>query len=755
MASESRAARGRQETVKQFTEEWQRYQLQKWNLRGGVEARILIELAMYFGEQSVGQMAQQGVISTELPTDAAVSADAQKSNNDLNLVFNFLRRAVKRRIGRVWSVDMKFDATPNHIDRQSIDKVDVVNDLIRALDYKCAEKRQHWRRLFWLLLGGVVIEETTYVEDEVEEPLPMYHPVTNELLWTFNQTGETLPQSKVEEMLRLRLALPEHFQVKEQRKRVGDVKSSIISPLQFFCDSRVLSLAEMPKDQGAFVLSIKGEHWVRSMFGNNALKNLKSNSDIDLSIIKSRLSEKGPALSNMALKDLVPALTGSRASNDPPMYLVGTRYQPACKDYPHGRRTIMVMGQDILDDNEIPYCDFPLVDIHYDAPTTTFWTPGFLTDLIPGQKFFNKRMSQAGMHCNASLHEVLLLGTGLATADIPTDLPGTVQGGLAENGDPLVKPMARGQLPQWFLQLTTDVGSWIEQSGGSDLTQYRQFPGQIRGPLALPMLQELLDSEDGPFYSNLGEAIALIKQQRVNRVKEYYPPVRTLHYTGKNLKNETLVFHTEEVLRTGTDYTISVDQSSLVPELSALRRARVIEDLSGPLAILYTDPRTGKLDPSRIALAIKYSDRDVEDRQAKYRKLANKLIARLWEGQELPPEYPYPFWDHDVMLDEYELTMVTDEWLEASAEIRQRFIDQYEKHRAFLGAIQQAQMDATQGQLIQGAMAQASQQAAAKAASVATDAALSQITESEPYVRSAREMAAQTARTSPGSSTVQ
>ena len=117
------------------------------------------------------------------------------------------------------------------------------------------------------------------------------------------------------------------------------------------------------------------------------------------------------------------------------------------------------------------------------------------------------------------------------------------------------------------------------------------------------MLQEILDSEDGPLFSHLGEQIALVKQQRLNRVKQFYPPIRTLHYTGKNQKNEVLVFHTEAIMRSGTDFNVTVDLASLVPELAALRVARVREDLQSPAAIIYTNRRTGRIDPSKIALA--------------------------------------------------------------------------------------------------------------------------------------------------------
>jgi hypothetical protein len=79
------------------------------------------------------------------------------------------------------------------------------------------------------------------------------------------------------------------------------------------------------------------------------------------------------------------------------------------------------------------------------------------------------------------------------------------------------------------------------------------------------------------------------------------------------------------------------------------------------------------------------------------------------------------------MMDEYEASMATTEWLAASTAVRQSFMAQYEKHRQYLAAIQDAQMASVQSQMLQGAVAQATQQAAAKGASVGIDTAIAQI----------------------------
>jgi DNA-binding NarL/FixJ family response regulator len=411
------------------------------------------------------------------------------------------------------------------------------------------------------------------------------------------------------------------------------------------------------------------------------------------------------------------------------MCIVLTRYQPECQDWPHGRRTIFTPDQYMLDDDSTQYGEIPCVDLHYEPAATSFWTGDFVTDLAPGNKFLNKRMSQLGESANSSVYELLLLGPELAAADIPTDIPGVVEDGLDENGNPRVEVLQRGQLPQFFLESIKMIVEFIESTGSADLLSHRQFPGQLRGPLAIPMLQEILDSEDGPLLSHLGEQLAKVKQMRVNRVKQFYPPIRTLHYTSGG-KNEVLVFHTEAILRSGTSYHITVDLASLQPELSVLRHARVREDMESPLAIIYTNRRTGRIDPSKIAMALKYNDRAELDRDVQYRKLAQHLIAMMWKGKPVDQNAPYPFWDHNAMMDEYEATMATTEWLEASDQIKTGFLTMYEKHRQYLDAIQAAAAQSIQSQQMKGAIAQATQQVAAKVAAETVEQSMAQIRES-------------------------
>jgi hypothetical protein len=269
------------------------------------------------------------------------------------------------------------------------------------------------------------------------------------------------------------------------------------------------------------------------------------------------------------------------------------------------------------------------------------------------------------------------------------------------------------------------VKMFNDAAGAADLMEDTKFPGQLRGPMAVPMLQEILDTAWGPLFSHLGERLARVKQMRLNRVKQFYPPIRTMHYTDKTQKDEVMEFHTEKILRSGTNFNITVERGSVLPELRALREARVSERLAGPLAILYMDERTGRIDKSKVAADLQFGDTGREGRESTYRKLSLEIIKMLWEGRPVPPVQP--FYDHVAMLDELEQAMATTEFLHASMPIQAAFADRWQQHSAFLQQEAQAQQSGMQNQMIHSAVAQATQQAAAMAASDAVHEALNQV----------------------------
>ena len=692
-----------------LSKDFRRLQQQKHRKNGGVEGRILNNLCFYHGEHYIKHTP---TTLTQPKLDA----------NKLHLVFNLIKQHFRRKIGRITSIGMRFGASPNKANPQSLNQAEIVDKMILALDAKLSQEMRQWEVLWWMLIGGVAVERTAWIPDASTEPLPRVDEATGEHIWLDSQTNEEIPDSQVTAMVEQQGRAPESFSMVNDMSRVGDVGSQVFGPFNVFVDASVRDLQSLAPGQRVYVAEMKTLTWIASLFGEDLAAQAKGG---DLNLIKTQLKQLGPAHSGTNLADLVPAIQGSKGADDPDIALFVTGYEPPSDQYPQGREMFFVPDKVVLDDRPNPYEEIPLTDYHFDPAATSFWGADFVTDLVPANKFLNKRMSQLGEQANASIYDLVLLGPNLTDKDLPADYAGYVNDGLNEDGKLMVARLPGPSLPGWFMDSIRLVIQILDKSGGSDLMSNSNFPGQLRGPLAVPMLQEILDSEDGPLYQHLGERFARVKQQRINRVKQFYPPVRTLNYAGRGLRDEVLVFHTSEVLRAGTEYNITVDRRSLIPELSALREARVRERLNSSLSILYMDPRTGRPDVSKIARDLQGYDLEREGKEAQGRKFAQEMIAKLWRGE--PVEPPMPFYPHSIFMDELEAAMMTSEYVSSSPPIKNAFIAQWNLHRDFLQQQADAAAQGAQDAAVQNAVAQATQQAAAIAAGETVKQSMGQV----------------------------
>jgi hypothetical protein len=710
----------------ELTKDYQRLQNQKSRKSGlSVELRVLRALAFFFGEHHL----------SEGPRNLTVR---ENEDNKLYLVFNLLAQRAKKFMGRISTAALngKFKANPDKQDVASWANAEVVDRLISALDAKVKQPSRTWEILFWLVYGGVAFEVTTWMPNVTQEAMPKLNE-QNEVLFSFSQQpGQEFSESEVE-MLIEQGAPKEYFEVIEDLQVVGDVQSTVYGPLNVFLDAGVRSVADLAPDQGIYIAELKTKGWVVENFGYNVdgspnqevlMKIEEVGGDEHIKIVTTEFTQLGPSHGALDLQDMIPALQGSTEDDDPDMFVVVHRYQPAGKKYPKGRYTIFIPSKMILRDGENPYGEVPVVDYHLEPVTTTFWTKDYVTDLMAPQKFLNKRLSQMGEEANANIHGKVLLGPGIKRTDITPDSPEAIENSVNEQGVPLVHRLAGPAMPGWFIKSIELVMNLLNDlAGGADLFQQSKFPGQMRGPMAIPMLQEIMDSEWNNLYEHLGEQFAAAKQMRLNRVKDFYPPIRTMNYTDANMQDEVLEFYNNKVLKSGTNYSIRIERGSFIPELRAVREGAIIERLQSPLGILYMDERTGQLDKSKLAMDAKVGDTGRISRAAQYRKLQNEINERLTKGEYVPPVMP--FWDHAAMMDELEAAMATMEHLTATPQVQQAFQQRWQQHSAFMQQKAQQQQAFMQSQMVQGAVAQAVQQSSAQAASATVDAVMGQLLE--------------------------
>ena len=718
------------ERLAEYTTDYDRLRAQKARTVGSVELRILTNLAFVSGEHWVG--AQNRVLFTR-----------RRDPNKLHLVFNIAAQMLGKIMGRLSSIAPVFRARADKQDPRSIANASVVDKLIKSLDEKLDQPSRTWEILWWTAVGGVAFEYVPWVKDATMEPMPQFDEATGELLWTHIASGEQVPESLRQQAL-AQGAPKEQFEVVEEMVLTGDVGSEVLSPLQVFIDASVRSIDDLAPDQAVYIAKIRTLGWIEANYDldKTTIQNIKDAREVR--ILSTDLKQFGDPTGAVHLQDLIPRIQGTRTDNDPDLAVVVERYQPMSAKHPRGRYTAFIPGEQILVDEDNPYGFIPLVDFHWGPTVASFWSNDYVSDLIAPQRFLNKRLSQLGEQANASIYANELLGPALKREDIAADYPAPIENGLNEQGAKMVQRRDPPDLPSWFMQsIDLTLKLLREGAGGVELFQEQKFPGQMRGPMAVPMLQELLDTQWGNLYRHLGERMGKVKEMRMNRVKEFYPPFRTLHYTDNSMKDEVFIFQTSEILRAGTDYSITVERGSLIPEMRALREARIREHLQSPLSILYIDERTGRVDKEKIAADLSMGDAGREDAEAKYRKLTMHLIERMWQGQPLPPQIPMPFWNLRVVMDELESEMASMEFLGASPEIQEGFVSFWNKCRELLMEASERRQQGAQDQQVQGAVAQAAQQAAAKAAAEAIDMAMDQLKASQQVAPQAPDALAQ------------
>jgi hypothetical protein len=693
----------------ELKKDFDRLKRQKARPTGGVEGNTLLNLCFMNDEQYVNF------------TNKTLSLESRDANK-LYLTFNLIKPRWDKLAGRLAAFNAPFKARPNRKDPQAIEEAEVVDRMTVALDEKLDDPSRLRETLFWMGVGGTAFRHVTWVPNATIEPNPQFSE-DGQLLFKDLQNPDPdappVPESEMQALVEAGRP-PESFEIYELTEMVGEVGDEVLGPFNVFVDSSVRSIADLAPDQWVHIATIKTLGWVEENFGEKVQKM------DDISLVSSKINPTGDGSGGVYLKDLIPLVQGSADESDPDMVLVVQSYQPSSKTRPHGRYVCWIPDQKVLHDDDNPYEEIPLVDFHWSPVTTNFWTKAYVSPLIAPQRFINKRMNQLGEQSNAAIYSNLLLGAGLSEADIPADYPGVIKNAISDSGAPMVQRVMPPEIPAWFLQsIEMAVKMFNDAAGGADLMEDNKFPGQLRGPLAVPMLQEILDTQWGPLFAHLGERLARVKQMRLNRVKQFYPPVRTMHYHDRTQKDEVLTFHTEKVLRGGTNFSITVERGSLLPELRSLRESRVTERLRGPLAILYMDERTGRLDKSKIAADMQFGDTGRDARESKYRKLGQEIQKMLWEGKTVPPVQP--FYDHKSMIDELEDAMATTEFLKASPQIQELFHQRWSEHAMFLQQEALAQQSAMTGQMIQNAVAQATQQAAAQAAADAVTSAQQQV----------------------------
>ena len=697
-----------------FEKEFKLYSGQKRRSTGGVEPRVLQNLAMYVGEQWVWN--ERGKLRNRNPR-----RDEAGRITEVNLVMNLIAPRQQKITGRLMASSPNYRAFPSTADPAKIAKGEIATSLLRALDQKVDEEYLRWQRWFWMMLGGVAIEHTPWRHDHVIDTVVKRDESGNPI-WKHLPTGEEMTNESFQQLTFSPdpqfppQALPEHFELATEVRPIGDVASEVRGPLNVFAPNSIRSINEMPPGQSIMFADVRLLEWVRKTWPDANISEIEKMEDFK--IITTTVSET-ISFTNTSLRDLVPIVQGTAGIDDPDMAVVIERYEPPSTEFPPGwslekgaengpgfvvapdetfanggRYTVFIPGQTVLRDGEIPYEDgIPAQDFHWDVAAANFWSPDWATGLTGVQKSINTLVSQIRMLGNARIFDPILMEDEVKPPN--TDSPRYWPGGMRD-GQPMAARLGASDIPGSYMkQLDTLVQLFNDIAGGDDLFSEPSFPGQIRGTGAVQQLQEVMDTQWGPKLRHYHDRLGRVKHQRIMRAKQFYPPVRTMRYTDSHGKVETFEFHRDDILRAGVDFTISVEPSSILPETRRERFARVAEILAGPMAGLLADSRQqGQIDWSKVAQMVEWGDVDErENKLTRDVKFARKVLQSIKEGRPVPPVLP--FQNHLIFIDECEMEMNDDDFFTMLSQPTQAAIfDRYQKHQEAMQQQQQQQQQA-------------------------------------------------------------
>lgn len=708
----------------EISKEFERYQRQKANAHGGVEPMTLVGMFHAEGEHQVYHA------NGEIHSPA-------RDDNKVNTPFNFVGDRKRKWVGRINAINPVYRAQPDKRTPKALANAQTVDALCRALDEKVDMPTKRWELLDWLAVGGTAFLYARWVDDLVEEPMPVRFldldddelgllaapPQSEaELIFVVRTPGgeRLVPESARQALIDQGFAAPEFFELKQKKRKVGDVVLDVHGPLTVFLDHANKSIKELMPGQRVHVGSVRTKEWIEKNYGDTTQVDLDDLERRPIKLVTTKINQLGSATTGMDINSALPAVQGSLSDDDPDMFVVLEAYRT------DGQYVVYIPNQGILLEDDSPYDDgIPIVDVHADTVKNTFWTKNYVGDIIPPNQYFDKRMQQLAEHMNANLKSPRLCGPGIDPSEIPSDVDGYVENGLDAAGNPMIRHMDPPQVAGWVMNtIQLAIQGLQEVSGGLDVTSQSNFPGQMRGSLGFPAIQEIIDTEWGPLYRHVAQRIGQAKQKMVNRVRQFYPPVRTMHYTGPEGETEVLEFHKSEILEAGVDYRITLQPGPIAPELRAIREERVARRLQSPLGVLYRDDRTGEIDKSKVAADVEFGDFGRESRESAARKLATTLIDRLKHGERVPQ--PAPFFQVRPMIDEFEAHMHTDEYIDADPKVQAAIFGYWQ---ALQEALNERVQQAQQGQIdqdLQGVIRQTAQQVAARTGNAIADMFLEQ-----------------------------
>lgn len=284
------------------------------------------------------------------------------------------------------------------------------------------------------------------------------------------------------------------------------------------------------------------------------------------------------------------------------------------KDFPNGG-VVTIINDKVAQMKEewpYPYPEYPFYK--YDGiPTGGFYSDSMIVDLIPVQKEYNKKRSQAIEIQNVMGKPKLLYQKGSVDPRKISSEPGQSIPYTAGYEPPI--PMQGVEVPSSFVQEIEKLQQEFDDlSGQHEISRGQTTVSSLTSGTAIAYLQEQDDAKLNYQVASIEKAIETLGKHYLSMAAQYWKDNRLIKTVGKNNSYEAIHWK-KNMLRGNTD--VKVQTGSALPFSKAAKTALVQELMQNG----FLDPSTGMELLQFGGLEKAMDDQFVDKRQAQRENL--------------------------------------------------------------------------------------------------------------------------------------
>lgn len=472
----------------------------------------------------------------------------------VRIVVNKIRTAIRTECAKLTTSKPIPTVLPATNEDEDFTAAQVGEQLLKA-KFSTAKFEQEYRSwVWWGTVCGV-----SFLKQHWDASALDYDSRTLPKPPTFPGSGQPIPEQVIEQIPAL------HEYMNTPKPAVGKIDVERVTPYHIFVPDL---LSENLEDQPYVIHTMaKSKLWVKKRFGIDATCDVRTSATILGSA--ATITAKGS-------EEHLDAVTVKEVWIKP----------DAHPDFPEGGLLTIVNDRVVQVKQKWPYpfAEFPFYKYN-GIPTGGFYCDSIIVDLIPIQKEYNKKRSQAIEIQNTVGKPKLLYQQGSLDPKMITSEPGQSIPYRAGYEPPI--PMTGQEVPVSFVNEIAQLATEFDDISGQHEVSRGQTPtAAISSGTAIAYLQEQDDAKLTSQVSSIEAGIELLGAHHLHLVSTFWDDDRVIKVVGHNDHFEAIHWK-KNMLKGNTD--VRVQTGSALPFSKAARTALLTEMMQNG----FVDPQSG------------------------------------------------------------------------------------------------------------------------------------------------------------------